>query len=297
MVGLLLADQLQVWHIYLILSIRSIFVSFQWPAYCAAVMLIAPKQHLGRASGMVQLSEAASMILSPAIGGLLFLTINLWGVIPIAVASYLFSIIILLFICIPKPEPGTADARPSSSLLKGALFSWKYIMAQLGLVALLAFISITNVTLRIVQILVTPLALTITPPYEVRYQIPGGSSQVLWQSNVPPSMQGRVFAVRRVIAWAALPLAFLVAGPLAEYVFAPLLAPNGPLTNNIGSLMGAGPGPGIRLLFMVMSVLTILAFIGGYRYSHLRLLEDETPAAVPGRSWAGGMTSTTTHAF
>lgn len=55
-----------------------------------------------------------------------------------------------------------------------------------------------------------------------------GSSQVIWQSKVAPEVQGRVFATRRMIAWSTLPLAYLLAGPLADRVFEPLLAQGGP---------------------------------------------------------------------
>jgi hypothetical protein len=48
-----------------------------------------------------------------------------------------------------------------------------------------------------------------------------GSSRAIWQSKTAPHVQGRVFAVRRMIACASLPLAYLVAGPLADRVFEP----------------------------------------------------------------------------
>ena len=55
---LLLVGRLEVWHIYLVVAVSSTFNAFQWPAYAAATTMLVPKQHLGRASGMVQLAEA-----------------------------------------------------------------------------------------------------------------------------------------------------------------------------------------------------------------------------------------------
>ena len=40
-----------------------------------------------------------------------------------------------------------------------------------------------------------------------------GTSQAIWQSKVPPGLQGRVFAVRRMVALSTLPLVYLSAGP------------------------------------------------------------------------------------
>jgi MFS family permease len=53
-----------------------------------------------------------------------------------------------------------------------------------------------------------------------------GSNQAIWQSKVAPDIQGRVFATQQMIARAAAPLAYLLAGPLADRVFEPLLAPD-----------------------------------------------------------------------
>jgi hypothetical protein len=43
-----------------------------------------------------------------------------------------------------------------------------------------------------------------------------GSNQAIWQSKVPPDLQGKVFSIRRLIAWFVTPLAMLVAGPIAD---------------------------------------------------------------------------------
>lgn len=108
-----------------------------------------------------------------------------------------------------------------------------------------------------------------------------GSSQAIWQSKISPEVQGRVFAVRRMIAWSCVPLSYLVAGPLADYVFEPLMVADGPLAGTVGQLIGTGPGRGIGLLFIVMGLLTLMLAAVGYSYPRLRLLEDEIGDAVP----------------
>jgi DHA3 family macrolide efflux protein-like MFS transporter len=107
-----------------------------------------------------------------------------------------------------------------------------------------------------------------------------GCSQVIWQRKVAPEIQGRVFALRRMIAMSSSPLASLVAGPLADYLFEPLLVVGGPLTGTIGKLIGVGPGRGIGLLFIVMGILTMLTAAVGYLYPRLRMVEEELPDAI-----------------
>nr|QEO74494.1 major facilitator transporter [uncultured bacterium] len=108
-----------------------------------------------------------------------------------------------------------------------------------------------------------------------------GSSQALWQSKVAPDVQGRVFAVRRMAAWAAMPLAYLVAGPLADRVLAPLLAPGGALAGSVGRLIGVGAGRGIAFLFIVSGLLTLLLVLASYLHPRVRMVEDELPDALP----------------
>jgi MFS family permease len=107
-----------------------------------------------------------------------------------------------------------------------------------------------------------------------------GSSQVILQRKVPPDLQGRVFALTGAIAGSSIPLAYLVAGPLSDRVFEPLLLPNGPLAGTIGQLVGVGRGRGIGLMFIIIGILTMLATIVAYQYPPLRLLEEELPDAI-----------------
>ena len=114
-----------------------------------------------------------------------------------------------------------------------------------------------------------------------------GSSQAIWQSKVAPEVQGRVFAVRRMIAWSTLPLAYLAAGPLADRVFTPLLVDGGPLSQTVGRVIGVGPGRGIGLLFIILGSLVMLTAVAGYAYPRLREMEDELPDAVVEHTYAG----------
>jgi MFS transporter, DHA3 family, macrolide efflux protein len=69
--------------------------------------------------------------------------------------------------------------------------------------------------------------------------------------------------------------------PLADYVFEPLMAPDGLLAGSVGQLIGVGPGRGIGLMFIVMGTLTMIVTVVAYLYPRLRLVEDELPDAIP----------------
>jgi len=87
--------------------------------------------------------------------------------------------------------------------------------------------------------------------------IANGSSQARWQAKVEADVPGRVFAILRVLAQIAGPRAMIVAGPLADNVFGPLLEEDGSLTGSLGPILGAGPGRGIGLFFVVLGPMSI----------------------------------------
>ena len=45
-----------------------------------------------------------------------------------------------------------------------------------------------------------------------------GTSQAVWQTKVSPELQGRVFSVRAMLSRSMMPIAYMIAGPLADLV-------------------------------------------------------------------------------
>lgn len=107
-----------------------------------------------------------------------------------------------------------------------------------------------------------------------------GCGQAIWQSQVPPGLQGRVFAFRQMISMSSQPLAYLLAGPLADQVFNPLLVEGGPLAGSVGRILGTGVGRGIGLMFVLMGAIKIGIVLVSTLNSHLRALEDGPVTAL-----------------
>ncbi|HYH80974.1 MAG TPA: MFS transporter [Longimicrobium sp.] len=105
-----------------------------------------------------------------------------------------------------------------------------------------------------------------------------GSSAV-WLSKTPQALLGRVFAARRMIIMGMMPLAVMIAGPLAERVFEPMLAPGGRLAGSVGGVIGVGPGRGIALMFLVLGTLMTVTALGGWLVPAIRNVERDVPDA------------------
>jgi len=113
----------------------------------------------------------------------------------------------------------------------------------------------------------------------VSLPIAAGTGQAIWQAKVPPDLQGRVFSLQAMLGLAATPLAYLLAGTLADRVFEPLLAAGGPLAGTVGRLTGTGPGRGVGLLFLVLGLFTIVVAALACLHDRVRHLEIEIPDA------------------
>lgn len=341
---LLFLGRLEIWHIYIFVSIRSGFSSFSFPAFSAATTMLVPKQHLGRASGMMQASQATSQILSPLLAAALMVVVQIQYLVLIDFITYFFAIGALLMVRIPEPVKTTDATGAKRSLLRDALYGWTYIKERPGLVGLLVYFAAINFIVGVATVLLAPMVLSFTnaqalgmmlsisgagflggslvmsiwggPREQVRgvfgfgallglcvmlvgmqasvplitialcgmyFSVPliNGCNQAIWQSKTALDVQGRVFASRRMVAWVVTPLAYLIAGPLADKVFEPLLNSDGALSGNVGQLTGVGPGRGIGLMFIMAGILTMLVPIGAYLYPRLRLVESELPDVKP----------------
>ena len=340
---LLATGKLQVWHIYLTGAASSFFGIFQQLAYRAATTLLVPKEHYGRAAGLVQLGSAIGQIISPILAGLLVVAIQIQGVILIDFATYIFAVLTLCFIRIPRPATTEEGEAGRGSLLREAGYGWGYLKERPGLLGMLILFAFANFSLGFFSALFTPLILSFSTAdvlgsiltvggigmvvgsivmsawggskrkinslmgaiflgglalslaglqanpwligaatfgFFVIMPIGNGSSQAIWQVKVAPDVQGRVFATRSMIATVATPLAYILAGPLADKVFEPLMAADGTLARSVGTILGVGPGRGIGLIFIIMGLLIALATVVGYLNPRIRLVEDELPDFV-----------------
>lgn len=343
---MLALGNLQIWHIYVANLLAGAFNSFQFPAYSAAVTLMLPKKHYGRASGMIALAGSASQILAPAFAGALLGPIGLVGIMLIDVVTFLFAIGSLFIVPIPQPSLTETGRSAQGSLWQESGYGFRYIFARPSLLGLqLVFFAINFIAMLGFAVMV-PMILARTGNNEVtlasvqslgaiggviggvllsvwggpRRKVHGvlggmmlvslcgqalmgvgqglfvwamaafllqfflpilnGSNQAIWQAKVAPDVQGRVFAVRRLIAQVTAPVATAVAGPLADHLFEPALREGGVWVGAFGWLVGTGPGAGMGLMFVMTGLVGAVVGLSGYLFPAIRDVEALLPDHV-----------------
>lgn len=98
------------------------------------------------------------------------------------------------------------------------------------------------------------------------------------QVKTPPDMQGRVFATVTQLAILTAPVALLFGAIITDYVIEPAVEQGG--WSSVAPLVGSEAGSGMRLIIAGCGAIYALAGLGLYKWSRMRLLEDELPDIV-----------------
>ncbi len=97
----------------------------------------------------------------------------------------------------------------------------------------------------------------------LHFPLLGSSEKTVWMTQTQSAVQGRVFAVNSLVQLGGGALAALIAGPLADNIFAPLLLEKTFWSTLIGTGLGSGAGAGIALLYiMTAAAMTIVGLVG-----------------------------------
>jgi amino acid adenylation domain-containing protein len=181
---LLVADNLQLWFIYVLIPLGSVAGSLQRIAYQSSVAQLVPKQYLGHAMGLAQLSNGFAQLLMPVIAAGLLAAIQLSGILVLDMVSYVFAIVSLLFVRFPD----LLGWRPREPLLTAIAGGLKYSWNHRGFRTMLLYFALANVFLAPALVLVSPLVLsfgTVTDVAQVALAeaigaVAGGIGMALW---------------------------------------------------------------------------------------------------------------------
>jgi DHA3 family macrolide efflux protein-like MFS transporter len=141
----------QVWHVYLIMFIRSVGAGFHWPAMSASTSLMVPKEHLSRVQGVNQFLNGGLNIVSAPLGALLLSILPMQGIVAIDVITAMIAVGPLLFIDIPQPERNhhAEDKDGKTSLWQEMKAGWCYVLGWPGL-------AIIGVMAALINLILTP---------------------------------------------------------------------------------------------------------------------------------------------
>lgn len=204
---------LELWHIYVLVSLNAAFNTLQFPAFGASITMLVPKEHFGRASGMMQFGHAGARVLAPLIAGFLMVVTTVAGIIAIDLATFVVAIVMLTFVHIPRPEVAEEERGGRPSFWRQVMFGWEYIRERRGLVTLLTLFAFLNLVVPMAMVLVTPMVLSFTDAADLGLVLAISSAGMMVGSVVMTAWGGPRRRMLGILGLAPLaPVGLVVAG-------------------------------------------------------------------------------------
>lgn len=135
----------QLWHIYVLIFIRSLGGIIHFPAMESSMILMVPERHLPRIAGLNHVLNGGVSILGPALGALLMETLPMQGVLAIDVVTAFLAISPLFIISIPQPvHQKPVDHITPRVVLQDVADGFKYLVGYRGLIMTIGYAILLN---------------------------------------------------------------------------------------------------------------------------------------------------------
>ena len=154
--------RIEVWHIFLLMGVRSLGGAFHHPAMTSSTSLMVPEKHLARVAGANQTLQGIINIAAPPLGALLIELISTQNVLFIDVGTAVLAILPLFFISIPQPPQQVAQANgdtQKTTYWQDLRAGFAYVAKWPGLLGLIILAMMLNFLLSPASAL-TPLVVT-----------------------------------------------------------------------------------------------------------------------------------------
>ncbi len=134
----------QIWHIYVLMAVRSLGGSFHSPAFSASTSLMVPKEHLPRIQGVNQVLNGGLSVVAAPLGALLLEFLPTQGLLAIDVVTAAIAIMLVLPLAIPQPAKAADGATGTQGFWADFRDGFSYVWTWPGLMMLLVMSMLIN---------------------------------------------------------------------------------------------------------------------------------------------------------
>lgn len=157
-----LSGAFELWHLYVVTLIQSVFSVFQYPAFQASVTMLIPEDQRERANAIQQMTGPMAGIIAPAIAGVIYAAVGVTGAIMVDLATFLAAAAIIVFIRIPRPAVSAEGEQHRKSVIGDMLTGMRFLYSKRMLFWVTMQIALVNFLLGGTFALATPYLLART---------------------------------------------------------------------------------------------------------------------------------------
>lgn len=159
----ILTRNFQVWYIYVIVSLQGCFSLLEGIAMDASTTMLVSENHRERINAVKEMTFPLAGIIAPVLSGVLYGAIGMTGILSVDIATFMLSVIVLIFIKIPDPEKNMEAVEAiGNGVLKDMFTGFGYLIKYKELLKLSLYITFTNFMLNGPLDLVIPYIIKIT---------------------------------------------------------------------------------------------------------------------------------------
>lgn len=155
--------RLEVWHIYTVVLLTAMLDTVQTMAFYTSIPLLVPKEHLGRASGIMRTGNSIGQIIGPLLAGTMLVVVQLQGLLVFDIVTFVIGIVTLLIVRLPALHT-FGEVPPRRAFWQEAGYGFTYIRERVGLFALLGYETVLTFFIQVTYVLFNPLMLNFNSP-------------------------------------------------------------------------------------------------------------------------------------
>lgn len=158
----ILSGHFELWHLYGIVVLQGLFAALQTPAIDAVLVNYTTDSNRSKMNAVKELGFPLAGGLSPALGGLLFVSFGISGVILVDLLSFVLGSIVILMIKIPRQSVQVDSEQPHARWSSEAKAGFAYLKSEGRLLWLILYVACVNFMLNGPLELLLPYLLEVT---------------------------------------------------------------------------------------------------------------------------------------
>ena len=149
----------QVWHLYAIIIFQTVFVAFQWPAFGAAVTMLATDEQRVRVNAWLEIGARAAGVIAPTVGAAIYAALGVEVAIGFDLVTFVAALVVVLRVTIPHPEVSAAGKKFQGTFWQETLSGWRYLWSLRALFWFRVFVALIFFLISPIEVLLIPYLL------------------------------------------------------------------------------------------------------------------------------------------